>query len=581
MSELPDMVIAQSEAEKTPVQQLFKGSAEGSRNMNLARLAGSWAAAGLTIDEALYNAEIVNAKNDPPLSGVEVQRTVRSIYNKHLSKQQTVKIAPPQEQTVIQISDPKFGQVETTSQATQVEQVPTSPKFSLTDVGNAERLVHIAKDNIMHIYKLKQFFLWTGKKWTEDDGDGMMSHALKTASNILDEAAEASRAKDANRAQALAEHGRRSHGLQRLNAMIELTKPLVAVKVAELDAHDVMSLDNCILHINQDNSITTTNYDGDFASDAIKYLKCTKSLNVSFDADAECPEFLRFLKRILPNRETRRFLQKALGYSLTALTAEQCLFILYGLGANGKTTFMNAVQHIFGDYTLSMPADALMIKQGNGNNANNDIARLRGVRLVVASESDEGKRLAESLVKQLTGGDRISARHLYSDFFDFYPVFKLFLLTNHKPVIRGDDYAIWRRIRLIPFDVKIPPAEQDRSLPAKLKAEKSGILNWMLQGLAMYRTEGLIPPDEVSGATEAYKAEQDTFGAFLDEYCDIKPGLTAPQKNLYWKYEVWAEDNGISYPLSKPGVAKKLRERGFTDMRTNAGYLWMGIGLKP
>lgn len=206
-------------------------------------------------------------------------------------------------------------------------------------------------------------------------------------------------------------------------------------------------------------------------------------------------------------------MQKAVGYSLTGSTEEQCLFILHGTGANGKSTFLNTISTMLGDYARQTPTDALLVKRGDG--LSNDVARLHGARLVSAVEVEGGRRLAEAQVKQLTGGDLIAARFLYQEFFEFRPAFKLFLGVNHTPVIQGTDHGIWRRIHLVPFTVTIAKEDQDKRLGEKLRAERSGILRWAVEGGLAWQAEGLEPPLVVSMATEEYRAEMAILARFL------------------------------------------------------------------
>ena len=198
--------------------------------------------------------------------------------------------------------------------------------------------------------------------------------------------------------------------------------------------------------------------------------------------------------------------------------------------------------------------------------------------MVTAAEAEEGQRLAESLVKQMTGGDTLAARHLYSRTFEFKPEFKLFLATNHKPAIRGTDLAIWRRIRLVPFTVTIPEAEQDKDLPDKLRAELAGILAWAVRGCLEWQRDGLREPEEVKAATADYKAEMDVLGGWLEDCCQLSPTTTARAGQLYENYKTWCDSNG-ERPLSGRKFSQRLLERGFDKYRDKAGIQYIGLGL--
>ncbi|MDP8952545.1 MAG: phage/plasmid primase, P4 family, partial [Actinomycetota bacterium] len=251
--------------------------------------------------------------------------------------------------------------------------------------------------------------------------------------------------------------------------------------------------------------------------------------------------------------------------------------ILYGPGANGKSTLINVVLEMLGGYGKQAAPDLLMAKHGAHPT---ELADLFGARLVAAQETEDGRRLAEGLVKQLTGGDRIKARYMRQDFWEFDPTHKVWLATNHKPEIRGTDHAIWRRIRLIPFDVIIPKEEQDPRLPEKLRSELPGILAWAIEGCLAWQREGLGEPPEVRAATEGYRAEQDVLAAFFEECCVIREGTWAPFKDLYAAYAAWAEDSGEK-PESKRKFGSRLKERGMEpDHGTDNIAIRHGIGLR-
>ncbi len=303
----------------------------------------------------------------------------------------------------------------------------------------------------------------------------------------------------------------------------------------------------------------------------------SKSAYVNYDSAATCPIWLEFLDTIM-NRDSEMvaFLQRAAGYCLTGNTSEQCLFLLYGTGANGKSTFVNILRDMLGDYGTNTPAETLMVQKNTG--ARNDVARLRGVRLATAIETEDGQRLAESLIKSLTGGDTISARFLYGEFFDFLPQFKIFLAANHKPIIKGDDYAIWRRVRMIPFEVTIPLEDQDKSLAKKLHAELPGIFNWAIEGCIKWQQHGLHPPDKILMATDAYREEMDFLNQFLEECCLLDSSATVGATELYKAYEEWAKRN-TGWCFSQTKFGRKLVERGFAKEKTPR-IRYRGIRLK-
>jgi putative DNA primase/helicase len=252
------------------------------------------------------------------------------------------------------------------------------------------------------------------------------------------------------------------------------------------------------------------------------------------------------------------------------------MFVLYGSGANGKSTFLNTSRFLLGDYAQQTPADTLMVR--DGNKSSNDLARLCGTRFVSAVETEEGRRLSEVLIKQLTGGDPIVARFLFHEFFEFIPQFKIFLATNHRPEIHGTDEAIWRRIRLIPFEITIPEKERDKNLESKLRSELSGILNWAVEGCLAWRRDGLQAPEEVKKATTAYRLEMDSLASFFEDRCLIDSSLRVPAKDLYAAYQAWCNDNA-EREVSSTTFGKRLKERQFTPKKTGSVRWWYGIGL--
>src|SRR5262249_14791920 len=303
----------------------------------------------------------------------------------------------------------------------------------------------------------------------------------------------------------------------------------------------------------------------------------TKIAPVFYDAKAPCPNWEAFLDRIMAaNADLIRYLQRIFGYALTGDTREQCFFILHGGGSNGKTTMTTALTKAISGYAHHTPTDTVLVKRAD--TIPNDVARLHGARMVTAAEAECNRALAEALVKQLTGGDKMVARFLHGEWFEFTPTFKLFLAVNNKPVIRGTDHAIWRRVRLIPFEVTIPDSEQDKTLPEKLESERAGILRWAIDGCLSWQKDGLVPPQAVTDATAEYRDEMDSVGAFIDECCTRDPGAETPTKRLYGRYTEWSDNKG-DRPMGKAEFGTRLTEKGFTPGRTKTGRFWRGLSV--
>jgi putative DNA primase/helicase len=269
--------------------------------------------------------------------------------------------------------------------------------------------------------------------------------------------------------------------------------------------------------------------------------------------------------------------QKAVGYSLTGECGEQCLFLLHGHGANGKSTFLTTLMTLMNDYARQMPMEALLARQDNS--IPNDLAALRGARFVSAVEADQGRRLNESKIKQMTGQDKIAARFMRCEWFEFAPQFKLWLATNHKPSVRGCDEAIWRRLRLIPFVVTIPPEERDSALPDKLRQELPGILRWAVEGCSIWQAEGLAAPSAVTAATDEYRDEMDIIGEYIKERCVMNPLGAASVADSYRDYEAWCAKNAEK-PFSKRSFTALMREHGLQTKRGTGNVMcWEEMAL--
>jgi putative DNA primase/helicase len=271
-----------------------------------------------------------------------------------------------------------------------------------------------------------------------------------------------------------------------------------------------------------------------------------------------------------------QFIQAAAGWALTGDISEQTMFILYGSGANGKSTFLNTIMYVLGDYATATPTETFMKKSTDPST--NDIARLRGTRFVSTTEADQGHRLSESLIKKITGNDQMTVRFLYGEYFNFTPTFKIFMATNHKPIIKGTDHGIWRRIKLIPFTVRIEDEQQDKHLEQKLKEEASGILNWLLEGAVRWKEEGLQAPTEVRSATDEYRGEMDVIGKFLEECCIQESDLKIKISELFKTYSAWCTDNN-ELACSERFFSMRIKELGFKQMRSAVARFWTGIGL--
>jgi putative DNA primase/helicase len=543
---------------------------EGWRHDTALALAGTFAKRGIPKEtaEAILR-ELVREANDP-----EVKDRLRALMDTYerLSEGESVLAWQGLERVLddetLQTLDrllpnpPRNGQRPTLA---TIER----PERPCTDLGNAERLVRLFGDSIRFVPQWG-WLVWDGKRWARDNGNQRITElAEETVRQIYREAAEA---QDPEERAKLAKWAIASESRQRIAAMIDLAAPMCLASPNEFDADDwLINLENGVLNL-QTFEFMPHNPD----------LKLTKSAPVTYAPNADCPKWKAFLQRIFNNNERLiRFVQRAVGYSLTGSTREQCLFFLHGTGANGKSTFLEVIRALLGDYAVT--AEFSTFVADRKSSVRNDIARLHSARLVTAIEVGEGKRFAEELIKTLTGGDTVAARFLYREFFEFKPRFKVWLAANYKPEIRGTDYAIWRRIRLIPFTVTIPPEEQIPDLAEQLKEELSGILNWALEGLRDWLANGLQPPPEVTEATEAYRAEMDIVGLFVQDACVPDPKAVMPSRTLYEAFREWCAENGHEL-LTPKQFGRRLAAKGFTCGRARVeGKLcrcWFGLRLR-
>ena len=312
----------------------------------------------------------------------------------------------------------------------------------------------------------------------------------------------------------------------------------------------------------------------------------TKITAVAPDSNCPIPAWLAFLDRVTGgDAELVAFLQRMCGYALTGITREHALFFLHGVGANGKSTFINVLTGIVGDYHRAAPIETFVASHTDQHPT--DLAGLRGARLVTSVETEEGRRWAESKIKALTGGDEVSARFMRQDFFEFVPTFKLVIAGNHRPGLRSVDEAIRRRFHLIPFNVVIPSHERDEKLGDRLRTEWPGILAWMIGGCVQWQQMGLAPPVAVTGATAAYLEAEDAFAAWIDEYCICDQQAWENTTTLYAAWKVWAERNGefagtvrrFAQTLEQRGQAygvtyERGRRRGFRGLRLVGDTSW-------
>ena len=438
-----------------------------------------------------------------------------------------------------------------------------------TDAANAEIFIELYGRDVRYIPPWSKWLVWTGSHWRIDDAFQVRQWAAKVPRALYqkaggDEDAE-TRKKIVGVARLLEDHKHQSN-------MLASVMPHVVAHHSDLNrGHFLLNVRNGTL------DLTTGRLRPHERADLL-----THDTDIFYDPTATCPTWLRFLSAVFSgDDELISFVQRAVGYSLTGATKEQVLFVGHGTGSNGKGKFLNVLRKLLG--SLAAPAPAAMLMTSKTERHPTELATLFGKRAVVAQETNEGQRFNESLVKQLTGEDAISARRMREDFWEFEPTHKLWLATNHKPTIKGTDHAIWRRMRLIPFNVKFhdPGAGEpvkDLDLEAKLMVELSGILAWAVRGCLDWQRIGLGTSEAVTKATDAYQAEMDVLAAWLADCCVVNKLAEAKAADLYASYIEWCESQG-ERPEPQRSFGLRLTERGFSRQRRMVGHFWIGIGL--
>ena len=419
----------------------------------------------------------------------------------------------------------------------------------------------------------KKWFFFNGSYWQEDIGNQRVELAAeRVANSIKKEKPELSFSTKTDEDKAMNEWYKfqkdsRSH-MAKMH-MIDEFKKYVIVKHGEFDKEDML--------------LNTESGYVDLSSGELHDHDIDKKFShqtvAEYSDNVDAPLWEKFLNQIFNNdEELIHYVQKAIGYSFTGSVDEQCLFILNGRGRNGKSVFSNVVSDVAGNYAKQMNVQTIVAKKNQSGSANSDIARLEGARIVTSSELNEGDRFDESLVKQLTGGDKILARFLYGSEFEYKPKFKIWMATNHLPIIRGTDDGIWRRIKIIPFNIQIPKEKVDKKLEYKLKAEYTGILNWIVQGAIMWQQEGLEDPEAVTKVIETYRAEMDPLDAFLEECCTTGQNYSIKAREMYDAYHEWAKESE-EYKMSMTKFGREMRKK-LLRVKRRDGWYYVGLKLK-
>lgn len=434
----------------------------------------------------------------------------------------------------------------------------------------AHRLANAYKNRLLSVHGIGWHY-WDGKRWQADDSEARVKRA---AMKVIADAINETIGNPTDEAKRLRSDARKCESASGLDGMIKVAKALkpFAATVDDIDADPyVLNVANGTVDLHT--GILRPHDPAD---------RITKICNGAYLADADDParggaNWSAFLERIQPDDDMRSFTQRLTGVGLVGRIVEHILPILVGKGANGKSVFCEAIQFALGDYAITAEPDLLMHRDGVHPTGEMD---LRGCRWVIVSESEKDRRLAETTVKRLTADAKVRARRMRQDFVEFKASHTLMLVTNHKPKVSGDDMAIWRRLRVVPFNVGIPKAEQDKNLGEKLQLEADAVISWAIAGLVAYWQRGLDEPKQVRFATEKYHQESDAIGRFIAERCETGPNHKVEPKRLHEAWIGWQTEDGCE-PVGLKAFNVAMEERGYASGRPSNGKRFRrGIGLR-
>lgn len=440
----------------------------------------------------------------------------------------------------------------------------------MDDGGNAARITGTFGDVFRSPVGLPDWYYWDGMRWKRDEAGQVNVAAWYMVREFQREATKQASADDSKAAQAVLKYSKQCGNVWKIESMVKALSHMNKTPVGMYDTH--YNLLNC------KNGVVDLRTGEIRPHDRELYL--TQLVPFPYDPAAKCPAFEKTLREIFNgDMELVHYVQCAFGYMATGETKEQCFFAGYGTGANGKSTLINALRFILGEYTQTVPTSILMENRNDGSGATPELAAARNARIVQASESSDRQKLNENQIKQLTGDDVITARLLYSAPFEFTPHFKIWLNTNHKPTIIGSDEGIWRRVKMIPFTRTFTEKERDKDLGRKLEAEAGGILAWIVAGAVEWYKNGLPKCVAVDKATEDYRSEMDVVQAFLDDCAECGGEMYRTQPaQLYSAFLAWAEMNGET-TMNSNTFGRRMTERGFKKDKSNGKRFYKGIRL--
>jgi putative DNA primase/helicase len=440
------------------------------------------------------------------------------------------------------------------------------PTFPRSDAGNGELFAHLHGDHVRYDHKRGRWLLWA-QHWWQPDQDGAIRRMAKAA--VRERLRHAVEVDDQKSREAEVKWSLGSESRSRLEAMLSLAQSEEPIA----DSGRGWDADGMLLGVaNGVVELRTGNLrDGEQAD------RITMHVDIVYDPSAECPRWVRFLDEVfLADQPLIDYVHRAVGYSISGATSEQCLFVCHGRGSNGKTTMLSVLRHVLADYGHNLPFSALEL--GARSAIPNDVADLVGRRLVTASETNESARLNEARIKALTGEDPVSARHLHHEFFTFQPQAKFWLGVNHRPRVSDDSHGFWRRVRLIPFTRQFEGANVDKHLADRLLAERVGILAWAVHGCLKWQRDGLEPPAVIVNATSEYRRDSDPLSGFLDEACIIDKDSFTPAREIFKTYRGWSEQQGLAEreQLSNTSFGRRMSDR-FGKVHSRSGTTYVGV----
>jgi putative DNA primase/helicase len=442
------------------------------------------------------------------------------------------------------------------------------------DAGRADRFVERFGRDIRFVPEREVWLTWEHDRWRLDTDGAVKRFAVTLSKEMLvaagnipgnDEAAAAKRKAASKEALLCGDR----HNIEDFVHLARVN-PAVLLSVDKLDADPfVVGGRNWVIDLRTGASRAYTRED---------FL--TRTLACDVDPNATCPRWEQFMVEVFPDEDVRHFVHKAVGYSLTGNMREHVFFFLYGGGRNGKSVFVKTLEkYVLGKLSVRA-GKGITTASENGKYPEREVAELAGARMILTSETEIGQKLNENVIKDLSGGDNMRGRHLYEGGFDFAPVGKLWIMGNHKPTIRGTDYGLWRRVRLIPFVQKFEGDKDDRQLEDKLAVEASGILNWCVRGCLLWQKEGLEMPDAIRAAVDEYKRDEDRLADFLEDCVSESCGGTLDHADLFKAYQRHCEDNGNRFPLTSRNLAKTLQDREWRRTRSKSSKcVWLGYAL--